>query len=307
MSRRETVPEATFASYYGRQILKDVEWKSDIPAYFFLGGLSAGASLLGAGADVTGRPELRRAMRMSALGSLGVGTYFLIHDLGRPSRFVNMLRVFRPTSPMNMGSWLLAAYGPMAGLAAAGDVVPALRPVARVAGLAAATMAPAVATYTAVLTADTAVPAWHEASQELPYVYAGSAASAAGGLGIALSNVAEAGPARRLAAAGVLTEMVASQLMERRLGLVGEPYRAGRARLLLRLSGALTGSGALLGLTVGRRNRAAAVAGGLAMMVGSAFSRFGIFQAGRQSVKDPRYVVIPQAERVDQRVDGYVR
>jgi hypothetical protein len=71
--------------------------------------------------------------------------------------------------------------------------------------------------------------------------------------------------------------------------------------LLLRLSGALTGSGALVGLTMGRRNRAAAVAGGLAMVVGSALSRFGIFAAGRESVKDPRYVVIPQAERVDQR------
>lgn len=301
MSRRESVPEASFASYYGRQILKDVEWKSDIPAYFFLGGLSAGASLLGAGADVTGRPSLRRTMRMSALGSLGIGTYFLIHDLGRPSRFVNMLRVFRPTSPMNMGSWLLAAYGPMAGLAAVGDVIPALRPVSRLAGFAAAAMAPAIATYTAVLTSNTAVPAWHEAYPELPFVYAGSAASAAGGLGMALSKLDEAGPARRLAAGGMLTELAASQMMERRLGLVGEPYRTGSARLMLRLSGALTGSGALVGLTVGRRSRGAAVVGGIALVVGSALSRFGIMDAGRQSVRDPRYVVIPQAERVDQR------
>jgi formate-dependent nitrite reductase membrane component NrfD len=301
VSRRESVPEASFASYYGRQILKDVEWKSDIPAYFFLGGLSAGASLLGAGADVTGRPSLRRTMRMSALGSLGIGTYFLIHDLGRPSRFVNMLRVFRPTSPMNMGSWLLAAYGPMAGLAAVGDVIPALRPVSRLAGFAAAAMAPAIATYTAVLTSNTAVPAWHEAYPELPFVYAGSAASAAGGLGMALSKLDEAGPARRLAAGGMLTELAASQMMERRLGLVGEPYRTGSARLMLRLSGALTGSGALVGLTVGRRSRGAAVVGGIALVVGSALSRFGIMDAGRQSVRDPRYVVIPQAERVDQR------
>jgi DMSO reductase anchor subunit len=295
---RAMVPKAEFGSYYGRPILKEVPWKSDIPAYFFLGGLSAGASMLGAGADLTGRPALRRSMRLAAGSSLAGGTYFLIHDLGRPGRFVNMLRVFRPTSPMNMGSWLLAAYGPLAGTAALAELVPTLRPLGRVAGLAAASLAPAVATYTAVLTSDTAVPAWHEAYPELPFVYAGSAATAAGGLALALSASAECDPALRLAVGGALTELAASRLMTRRIGLVGEPYRSGRAKVLLRASSLLTSAGTLIAITGGRRNRWAALGAGVAMVAGSALSRFGIVAAGRQSARDPKYVVVPQEARL---------
>jgi len=81
------VPPAEFGSYYGRPILKPPVWKDDIAYYFFLGGLAAGSSLLAAGADQTGRPGLRRGTRLGALGALGLGTYYLIHDLGRPARF----------------------------------------------------------------------------------------------------------------------------------------------------------------------------------------------------------------------------
>ena len=90
------VPPADFTSYYGRPVLKPPAWKDDVAYYFFLGGLAAGSSLLAAGADLTGRPSLRRAGRVGALGSLALGTSFLIRDLGRPERFVNMLRVAKP-------------------------------------------------------------------------------------------------------------------------------------------------------------------------------------------------------------------
>ena len=103
------VPRATFSSYYGRPVLKPPVWKDDIAYYFFLGGLAAGCSLLGAGADQTGRVALRRGTRLTALGALGAGSYYLIHDLGRPERFHHMLRVAKPTSPMSMGTWALAA------------------------------------------------------------------------------------------------------------------------------------------------------------------------------------------------------
>ena len=52
------------------------------------------------------------------------------------------------------------------------------------AGVVAAVTAPPVAAYTAVLLADTATPSWHEAHRELPFVFVGSAAAAAGGLGL---------------------------------------------------------------------------------------------------------------------------
>src|ERR1035437_7506851 len=81
---RAMVPEATFTSYYGRPVVKPSPWKADIPAYFFLGGVAAGSSTLGAGADLTGRPTLRRAARLGALAGISMSMGALIHDLGRP-------------------------------------------------------------------------------------------------------------------------------------------------------------------------------------------------------------------------------
>ena len=118
------VPPAEFRSYYGRQILKTPAWEDKIAYYFFAGGLSGGCALLAAGADLTGRPALRRGSRVGGLAALAAGAYFLVADLGRPERFHHMLRVAKPTSPMSMGTWLLTAYGPALGLAAASELVP---------------------------------------------------------------------------------------------------------------------------------------------------------------------------------------
>ncbi|HMA47673.1 MAG TPA: NrfD/PsrC family molybdoenzyme membrane anchor subunit, partial [Frankiaceae bacterium] len=115
------VPAAAFTSYYGRPVVKAAPWENDIPAYLFLGGLAAGSSVLGAGADLTGRPVLRRAGRVSALAAVLASFGALVHDLGRPERFHHMLRVAKPTSPMSMGTWILTGYGPLAGLAAASE------------------------------------------------------------------------------------------------------------------------------------------------------------------------------------------
>ena len=114
------VPPAEFTSYYGKPVLNSPVWHSpDIPGYFFLGGLAGASSLLGAGAQVTGRPELARAAKVGALGAISLSMAALVHDLGRPARFLNMLRVFKLTSPMSVGSWILAGYVPAAGVAAA--------------------------------------------------------------------------------------------------------------------------------------------------------------------------------------------
>ena len=117
------VPEAEFTSYYGRPIVKPSPWENDIPAYLFSGGLAAGSSLLAAGADLTGRPALRRSGRLGALAALGFSMVALVHDLGKPSRFVNMLRTAKLTSPMSVGTWILSLYGPFAGAAAAAEIV----------------------------------------------------------------------------------------------------------------------------------------------------------------------------------------
>ncbi|MEE2034931.1 NrfD/PsrC family molybdoenzyme membrane anchor subunit, partial [Rhodococcus chondri] len=113
------VPEADFDSYYGRSIVKPAPWEHDIAVYLFSGGVAAGSSILAAGADLTGRPALRRVARLGSLVSLLVSVGALVHDLGKPSRFLNMLRVVKPTSPMSVGTWILSLHGPFAGVAAA--------------------------------------------------------------------------------------------------------------------------------------------------------------------------------------------
>lgn len=303
------VPRAEFRSYYGRPVLKAPVWKDDIAYYFFLGGLSAGASLLGAGADLTGRPALRRGTRLAALGSLAAGAGFLVKDLGRPERFLNMLRVLKPTSPMSVGTWVLTAYGPAVGVAAVSELLPRrvrrtalgrlVDGLARPAGLSAAALAPAVASYTAVLLSQTAVPAWNESQEELPFVFTASAAASAGGLGMIVAPPAEAGPARRLAMYGGLVELAASRRLENRLGLVGEAFLTGRARQELERASRLTLAGVLGSTLLGRRSRLAAVASGAALLAGGFYERLGLLHAGTASTEDPRYVVEPQRARLD--------
>ncbi|WP_433503523.1 NrfD/PsrC family molybdoenzyme membrane anchor subunit [Pseudonocardia halophobica] len=305
------VPEAEFRSYYGRPVLKAPVWEWKIAAYLFCGGLAAGSSVVAAGADLTGRPALRRSSRLGSLGALLASLYFLVSDLGRPERFHHMLRVLKPTSPMSVGTWILSAFGAGAGAAAVDELVPRrwrrtwparlLRWLARPLGLSAAATAPGVASYTAVLLSHTAVPGWNEVRDELPFVFVGSAAASGGGFGMLCAPVAEAGPARAFAAVGAAGEIVASRVMEHRLGLVGEVYREGHVARLRHASEALTAAGLAGTLLVAHRSRVGAAASGLALLAGSALQRFGVFEAGVASTKDPKYVVVPQRERLDAR------
>lgn len=304
------VPEADFRSYYGMPVVKPSPWKADIPAYIFFGGLSAGSSLLAAGADLTERPALRRAGRLTALVSMTATMATLVHDLGRPARFLNMLRTVKLTSPMSVGSWILSAYGPIAGVAAVAelaDMVTAprgrgplglLARFGRPAGLVAGLTAPPVAAYTAVLLADTATPSWHEAYRELPFVFVGSAAAAAGGLGIMTTPLKESGPARRMAVGGAALELLAARRMEESMGIAAEPLRQGRAGRLMKASTALNAAG-VIGSVVSARSRLLSAVSGAALVAASVCTRFGIFEAGQASARDPRYTVVPQRERVD--------
>ncbi|MEU6131963.1 NrfD/PsrC family molybdoenzyme membrane anchor subunit [Saccharopolyspora sp. NPDC047091] len=295
------VPDAEFRSYYGRQIIKSPTWKvPDVPLYLFLGGLAGGSAAMAGLADLTGRPALRRTGRIAAAAGAGASVLALVHDLGRPLRFLNMLRVLKPTSPLSVGSWILAPFSGLTAAAAAGELSGLLPGPGRLAGAAAAVLAPAMTTYTAVLLADTAVPGWHEVHRELPFLFAGSAVSSAGGVALLTTPVAEAGPARRMAITGAVVELAAEHRMLRRAGLVAEAYDTGTPGRLLRAARALTWVGAAASALAGR-NRTIAAAAGLCLAVGGAATRFGIFEAGRVTARDPRYTVIPQRERLEGR------
>jgi formate-dependent nitrite reductase membrane component NrfD len=292
------VPKAELGSYYGLPILNGPVWHSpDIPGYLFLGGLAGASSVLAAGAQVTGRGQLAGRSKLVATSAIGLSAVALVHDLGRPSRFFHMLRVLKPTSPMSVGSWLLAAYGPAAAVAAGATVLDRCPMLGTAATVGAACLGPAVATYTAALLCDTAVPAWHDGYQEMPFLFAGSSAAAAGGVGLITAPRGQSAPARRLAVMGAAVEAAAAQAMERRLGMLAEPYRQGAAGRYMSAGRVLSLVGVAAALA-GRRHRVPSAVAGVALAAGSACTRFGVFEAGRQSANDPKYTVEPQRARL---------
>ena len=308
------VPEAEFRSYYGRPIIKAPVWKNpDVPLYLFLGGLAGSSSVLAAMASATDRPTLRRSGRYAALGGALGGTVFLIHDLHRPSRFLHMLRVFKPTSPLSVGSWILSPFAAFATATAAAEAVEGylagrsggqfVKQAGNAAGVATAVVGPALATYTAVLFSNTAVPTWHEAHRHLPVLFAGSSAAAGGGLGLMFASVRDNEPAARLAVAGAVVELATERKMTSDLGLLADVYEKGRAKTLLTISKACLVAGAL-GAVVGRRKRWSAALSGAALMAGSALTRFAVFDAGIASANDPAHIVVPQRERIRRREEA---
>jgi hypothetical protein len=293
-----TVPDAEFTSYYNLPVINKPVWSSpDIPAYLFLGGLAGAASLLGAGAQFTGRPALDRVSKAGAFSAGVLSLVGLVHDLGRPARFLHMLRVFKVTSPMSVGSWILAGYVPLAGIAAVSSLSGKLPKIGTAATAGSALLGPAVASYTAALLSDTAVPAWHDGYPEMPFVFIGSGATAAGGLGLLTVPLAQTGPARAMALFGVGTELASFERMERRIGMVAEPYSQGRGGNYVRAGKILSLAGAA-GALLGKRNRLVSALSGAALLASSAATRWGIFHAGIQSADDPKYTVIPQRERL---------
>ncbi|RLV49640.1 hypothetical protein D9V37_06895 [Nocardioides mangrovicus] len=291
------VPDVEFESYYGRPILKEPVWKTpDVPLYLFLGGLGGASALLAEGAALRGLPALERTTRLVAAACAAGGTVFLIHDLGRPERFLHMLRVLKPTSPLSVGSFILAPFATLSSVAAGSQLTGLFPRLGRLAGLGAAAFGPPLATYTAALFADTAVPIWHEAHRELPFVFAGSGAAAAGGLAMVLVPMEQTGPAWRMAVVGAVAETAVVEVMERRLDMLAEPYSKGFAGRLMRSARLLTLSG--VGLAVlGRRSQWWRRAAGVALVAGSVTTRFGVFEGGMESARDPKYVVVPQKAR----------
>jgi len=152
-----------------------------------------------------------------------------------------------------------------------------------------------------VLLSDTATPTWHAAHRQLPFVFVGSAAAAAGGMGMLGAPIAQAGPARRLALGGVILELAAGRRMETHMGISAEPLHLGVGGRLMSASRALAVTGALGSLWPAGRSRAVAAICGAALLAGSACTRFGIFEAGQVSARDPRYTVVPQRERLEAR------
>jgi hypothetical protein len=288
-------------SYYGRPVIKEPTWTWEIPTYLFTGGLAGASAVLSTTAKLTGHEKLAKtSLYIGAVADLA-SPALLVSDLGRPERFHHMLRVVKVTSPMNVGSWVLLVSGGASNTAAVLELLGWLKPVKLLAEGVSTLAGPLLATYTGVLVADTAVPVWHEGRRELPWIFAASAAASAGAAACVFLPPDEAGPARRAAVAGVLAEGALMQLMELRLGEIGEVYHQETAGKLCWAAKGLAGTGAALLALRGRKSRTAAVLGGALVCAGEMCLRWAVYKAGFQSARDPKYVVDPQRRRADSR------
>jgi formate-dependent nitrite reductase membrane component NrfD len=284
-------------SYYGRPIVKEPVWKPEIPFYFWTGGIAGASSVLHGVARLTGNQPLARNALYIGAAADAVSPLLLISDLGRPERFLNMFRVFKVTSPMSVGSWILLASGGASNTAAVLELLGILRPVKWAAELVSFVSGPPLATYTGALVANTSIPVWSEARDELPWLFGASAAACAGAAAAIATPVENAGPARRAAVGGSLAALGIATAMERKLGGLGEVYEQGRAGRYGRIAKVATAAGAALIATGGRRSRTAAALGGALVLGGELALRWSVFRAGFQSAADPKYTVMSQKQR----------
>ncbi len=254
---------------------------------------------MAAAAQLSGRPALARASKLASTVAAGLSGVALVHDLGRPARFFNMLRVVKPSSPMSVGAWLLAAYAPMSAAASFNATTGRLRRLGVIGTAGAAALGPGVATYTAALISNTAVPAWHGGYRHMPFVFAASSASAAAGLGLAVAPLGETAPLRRLGIGAGLAELGLLQLMKRGMGEAGAAFsESAKGHRYERLATAATAAGVAMAALAGRRSRLASALAGTSILAGSALTRFAIFEAGLTSAANPRYTIVPQRRRL---------
>lgn len=286
-------------SYHGQPVLKEPIWTWEIPCYFFTGGLAGCSASLAQLADMGNNPVLARRAWATAAAASATSPILLISDLGRPMRFLNMLRMFKVSSPMSVGSWLLVVTGACNSIVSLNAWTGAMPSARRIAAPAAALLGLPLSTYTAALIANTAVPAWHEAHRLLPFKFAAGAALSAGAAAVITTPTSHAGAARRLAIGGSICELAAGVTMELALGEHGRPYRKGLAGKLGWVSRAcLLAGGTLLGLKGQISQRAASGAGAL-LLAGGLAARWQVFKAGVQSAADPAATVGPQRARIE--------
>jgi hypothetical protein len=182
-------------SYYDIPMLQPPVWKWEVASYFFLGGLSSGAFLLARMADRFGGEKYREVTRIGtavACSAFLPCAPLLIRDLGDPTRFHYMLRVFKPRSPMNLGAWVLTAFGGILSLAAlstwwkgrrkgksGGIGAAANGTIDAITDLAGVPLALTLAGYTGVLLSTTSTPIWARNRWIGPLFSAGAISSGA--------------------------------------------------------------------------------------------------------------------------------
>ena len=249
-------------SYYDVPLLKKPVWTWEVPLYFFVGGAAGAAAVIGVAAQLGGaKRELVRDARRIAAGGAALSTPLLIADLGRPERFLNMLRVFKPRSPMSVGAWTLAVFGGASTAALISDA----------AAVASAATGLVMATYTGVLIGATAIPVWKKHADVLPIHFGASALASAASLLELLGHDDKA--LRKLASLAAAAETVIGMRIEAR----------GGTDITTRIGGMFSGPLPLILRLIGsRRTRTAAAA---SQLLGSLITRIAWVEAGKKSAE----------------------
>lgn len=286
--------------YYGQPLLKQPQWTPLIPFYFFVGGATGSLGVIGSLADLIGNErELACTARWMATGGSALSGALLIADLGRPKRFLNMLRVFKPQSTMSMGSWIFSGFSVSAAASSFADAVRAvgasgllIRLMSAVGRTGTVLFGIPFHNYTGVLLGTTAIPVWNSYVKSLPREFGMS------GLQAAASLLELAGYENRsslnvlgLLSAGAESAESISAMGKKRE--VSKPLKQGRSGFLV-TAGAILSGPVPFALRVAsmladdKRSRALRKMAAWSGIMGSLCFRYGWVAAGSASARDWR-------------------
>ncbi len=280
-------PEANAEDgYYGLPLLKAPVWTWEVPLYFFVGGAAGASSVVAIAAQVAGgsRALVREARWIAAIGAAASGP-LLVLDLGRPERFLNMLRVFKPQSPMSVGAWTLTVFAASASAAVLADVI-GLRRIGDAAAFAAALSGLGMATYTGVLIGATVIPVWAKHARSLPIHFGASGLASAVAVLTLRGHEDRALNTLGLVAAAFETYMGIE--IEGANDLESEPLRHGPTGMTIRAGGFFSGPLSLALRLLGMKSRRARRAAAASALLGSLITRIAWIEAGKASVRDLR-------------------
>ena len=297
-------------TYYDQPVLKPSHYGQLIASYLFLGGIAGASQIIATVADWTGDRRNRfitRAGRYLSLAGILAGPLFLIADLRTPQRWYHMLRIFRRTSPMSIGSWTLTAFGGLSGLTAILQFLadrwrrPIYRHAARAVALPATAAGAVIATYTGTLLGSTSTPLWARASRFLPVLFGISAAATSTAALTLAAHTSDASQttARRLEKLAAITagmELLASAALDRHWerAKLASPLKKPPTAIAYRAGYKLLGIAVPLlvhgvSIATGRRSRRSSICAAAATLIGGYFLRSVIVRAGKDSARRPEY------------------
>jgi len=286
-------------------IIKPAVWTWEIPLYFWLGGIATGSSFVAVACDAAGDHRSASIARRVTLVAVGPAAPLLVKDLGRPERFLNMMRIFKPRSPMSMGAWCLSAFSGAAFFAVAADVLERPR-LARLLGAKTAVLGTYLGSYTGVLLASTAVPVWARSRRFLGpiFIATGTATGAAAnrlvltGLGMPVGHPTHSALGT-IETVAMGAELAMSSFNEHRLGRLADSLEEGPPGKLFHAAKWMVRAGLTLQLA---RSRGGPwvhhIASVLYLLAGLAF-RFAWVGAGRTSARD--HEAVARMQRTERR------